>query len=119
MTDERPKIKGVVYQHNKKTGLTYAYENHPYYDKKTKKRKAKRKLIGRYDPETRTIIPTDGRMKKKDSDKKSSGSTGSASDDLQLKIFYEELLAQCKNADERITALEKEVARLEKIIEQS
>lgn len=44
--------------HNKKTGITYVYEAETYYDKATKKTKAKKKLIGKIDPETGNIVPT-------------------------------------------------------------
>ena len=49
---------GIVYQHNKKTGITYAYENEPYWDKEKQQSRAKRTLLGRVDPKTGEIIPT-------------------------------------------------------------
>ncbi|WP_139693990.1 IS1634 family transposase [Sporolactobacillus terrae] len=49
---------GIVYQTNKKTGITYAYRNEPYWDKEKKQSRAKRKLIGKVDPDTGKIIPT-------------------------------------------------------------
>ena len=48
----------IVYQINKKTGITYAYENEPYWDKEKQQSRAKRKLIGKVDPETGEIVPT-------------------------------------------------------------
>lgn len=48
----------IVYQTNKKTGITYAYENQSYWDKQKKQSRAKRKLIGKLDPDTGEIIPT-------------------------------------------------------------
>nr|WP_232363816.1 hypothetical protein [Desulfogranum japonicum] len=53
----------IVYQANKKTGVTYAYESVSYWDKKKQQSRAKRKCIGRLDPETRKIIPTRKRKK--------------------------------------------------------
>ena len=47
-----------VYQKNKKTGVTYAYESISYWDKEKQQSRAKRKCIGRVDPETNKIIPT-------------------------------------------------------------
>lgn len=38
---------GIVYQTNKKTGITYAYENESFWDKDKQQSRAKRKLIGR------------------------------------------------------------------------
>ena len=54
----------IVYQTDKRSGITYAYENTAYYDKETKKSRSKRTLIGRVDPETKEIVPTDGRCKR-------------------------------------------------------
>lgn len=49
---------GIVYHTNKKTGITYAYENKSYWDKEKKQSRASRKLIGKVDPTTGKIIPT-------------------------------------------------------------
>ena len=51
-------MAAIVYQTNKKTGITYAYESVSYWDKEKKQSRAKRKCIGRVDPETLQIIPT-------------------------------------------------------------
>jgi hypothetical protein len=48
----------IVYQTNKKTGATYAYESISYWDKDKQQSRARRRCIGRVDPETRQIIPT-------------------------------------------------------------
>ena len=51
-------IVGIIYQTNKQTGITYAYENKAYWDKEKKQSRARRKLIGKVDPNTGEIIPT-------------------------------------------------------------
>jgi len=51
-------MAAIVYQTNKKTGITYAYESISYWDKEKQQSRAKRKCIGRVDPETQKIIPT-------------------------------------------------------------
>jgi|GEM_PF-4609540 hypothetical protein len=48
---------GLVYQTNKQTGITYAYENEAYWDKGKQQSRARRKLIGKVDPKTGEIIP--------------------------------------------------------------
>ncbi len=48
----------IVYHTNKKTGVTYAYENVAYWDKEKQQSRAKRKPIGKVDPITGEIIPT-------------------------------------------------------------
>ena len=51
----------IVYQKDKRSGITYAYENQAYWDKEKKQSRSKRRLIGRLDEETGKIIKTDGR----------------------------------------------------------
>ncbi|MEA1883011.1 MAG: transposase [Thermotogota bacterium] len=58
---------GIIYQKNKQTGITYAYENKAHWDKDKQQSQAKRKLIGKLDPETGEIVPTRAYKKKSDS----------------------------------------------------
>jgi hypothetical protein len=51
-------MAAIVYQANKKTGVTYAYKSISFWDKDKQQSRAKRKCIGRVDPETQQIIPT-------------------------------------------------------------
>jgi transposase len=48
----------IVYHTNKKTGVTYAYENYAYWDKEKHQSRAKRKPLGKVDPVTGNIVPT-------------------------------------------------------------
>jgi hypothetical protein len=63
---------GIVYQKNKKTGITYVYKNEAYWDKEKQQSRAKRTLIGKLDPNTGEIVPT--RSYRKDSILKKPGS---------------------------------------------
>jgi hypothetical protein len=45
-------MAAIVYQTNKKTGITYAYESTSYWDKSKQQSRARRTCIGRVDPET-------------------------------------------------------------------
>lgn len=54
----------IVYQTDKRSGITYAYESKAYWDKEKKQSRSKRTLIGRVDPETGEIRKTDGRCRK-------------------------------------------------------
>lgn len=54
----------VIYQTDKRSGITYAYEAEYFWDKEKKQSRSKRRLIGRVDQETGEIMPTDGRMKR-------------------------------------------------------
>lgn len=48
----------VVYHKNSKTGVTYVYENEPYWDKEKQQSRARRKPIGKVDPVTGDVMPT-------------------------------------------------------------
>jgi hypothetical protein len=56
---------GIINQKDKRSGITYAYENKAYWDKEKKVSRSKRTLIGRVDEATGEIVPTDGRCKKR------------------------------------------------------
>ncbi len=58
-------MAAIVYQRDKRSGITYAYESVSHWDKEKNQSRAKRTLIGRVNPETGEISPTDGRNKKK------------------------------------------------------
>ncbi len=53
----------IIKQFDKRSGITYVYDSKSYYDKEKKCSRAKRTLIGKLDPKTGEIIPTDGRNK--------------------------------------------------------
>jgi transposase len=55
----------IVYQTDKRSGITYAYNSISHWDKEKKQSRSKRTLIGRLDKESGKIVPTDGRGKKR------------------------------------------------------
>ena len=55
----------IVYQKDKRSGITYAYESISFWDKEKKQSRSKRTLLGRVEGEAKAIIPTDGRGRKK------------------------------------------------------
>jgi hypothetical protein len=98
----------IIHQHDKRSGITYAYESTSYWDKEKKQSRAKRKLIGRVDPETGEIIPTDGRGKKGKKDKVAK----TADEKLDYKALYEKLQKKCMAQETLIEALKKENGKL-------
>lgn len=54
----------IIFQTNKATGVTYAYENKAYWDKTKQQSRAKRTLVGKVDPVSGEIISTRGYKKK-------------------------------------------------------
>ena len=95
----------IIHQHDKRSGITYAYESHSYWDKEKKTSRAKRTLIGRVDSDTGEIIPTDGRCKKTKVKKEESKNT-------DYKVLYEKLQKKCVAQESLITALQKELAEI-------
>lgn len=61
-------MAAVVYQRDKRAGITYAYESVSHWDKEKKQSRATRVLIGRVDVTTGEIVPTDGRRKLKETE---------------------------------------------------
>lgn len=59
-------MASIVFQKDKRSGITYAYESVSYWDKEKQQSRAKRTLIGRVDEQTGKIIPTDGHGRKKE-----------------------------------------------------
>lgn len=55
---------GIVYQKDKRSGITYAYQSTAWWDRQKKQSRSKRTLIGRLDDATGKIVPTDGRCRK-------------------------------------------------------
>ena len=55
----------MVKQLDKRSGITYVYESVSYWDREKKQPRSKRTLIGRLNPATGEIVPTDGRGKRR------------------------------------------------------
>ena len=58
-------MAAIVYQKDKRSGITYAYESISFWDKEKKQSRSRWTLIGRVDNITGEIVPTDGRNRKK------------------------------------------------------
>ena len=95
----------IIKQHDKRSGITYAYESHSYWDPEKKMTRAKRKLIGRIDPETGEITPTDGRNRKK--------KDGKGSKEADYKKLYEKLQKKYEAQEVLVKSLKSQLARLE------
>lgn len=89
----------IVYQTDKRSGITYAYESKAYWDKEKKQSRSRRTLIGRVDPETGEIRETDGRCKK-----------NSPYQTVRL-TEQDEIMERLKGM--KISELKKEILRLE------
>ena len=96
----------IIKQFDKRTGITYVYDSKSYYDKEKKCSRAKRTLIGKLDPETGEIIPTDGRNK----GAKAKDKTVSPEVDKDKRI--QELEDENRQLKLQISALKKELERI-------
>lgn len=85
---------GIVYQKDKRSGITYAYESKARWDKEKKQSRAKRTLIGRVDEETGEIVPTDGRVRK----------ARERAQEPDYKKLYEQALARVEQLEAELAA---------------
>ena len=98
----------IIKQFDKRTGITYVYDSKSYYDKEMKRSRAKRTLIGKIDPATGEIVPTDGRNKGAKSSKKD------ISPDIDKDKRIHELEVENRQLKLQISALSKELDRISK-----
>lgn len=94
----------IIYQHDKRSGITYAYESIATWDKEKKMSSAKRTLIGRVNPDTGEIVPTDGRNRKPKVMEKEQP--------VDYKDLYEKLQKKSLAQEALIKALKKEIQKL-------
>ncbi len=96
---------GIVYQTDKRSGITYAYENQSFWDKELKRSRSKRSLIGRVDKESGEIVPTDGRCKKR------SPSYQGVGDEYQMPKTMKEMRAEIKRLFEENASLKEQLRK--------
>ena len=94
---------GIIKQLDKRTGITYVYESKAYWDKEKKQSRAKRTLIGRIDPDTGEMVPTDGRHRK---------SKDNVEKDTDYKKMYEKLQKKYEAQEVLIKSLKEEIKQL-------
>lgn len=95
--------------YDKRTGRTYVYEVlENYWDPELKQPRNKRRLIGRWDPETEQIVPT--RKKKKVADKKTTEKNSNEKVDYQA--LYQKTLDDLNRAEEENKILRCQIEQL-------
>jgi hypothetical protein len=95
----------IIQQHDKRSGITYVYESHSYWDKEKKTSRAKRTLIGRVDPATGDIVATDGRRRK-------AAAKTEETDGTDYKKLCMQLEKRCVALETLVGALQEENARI-------
>ena len=96
----------IIKQFDKRSGITYVYDSKSYYDKEKKCSRAKRTLIGKLDPETGEIIPTDGR------NKGAKSKPDSPAPEIDSDKRIQELEDENRQLKLQIKALKKELERI-------
>ncbi len=99
----------IIKQFDKRSGITYVYDSKSYYDKEKKCSRAKRTLIGKLDPDTGEMVPTDGRNKGAKSKPKASAP------DIDKDKRIQELEEENRQLNLQINALKKELNRLNQL----
>ena len=94
---------GIIKQLDKRTGITYVYESKAYWDKEKQQSRAKRTLIGKLDPETGEMIPTDGRHRKTEAAQEK---------EPDYKKMYEKLQKKYEAQEVLIKSLKEEIKQL-------
>ncbi len=97
---------GIVYQKDKRTGITYAYESKSVWIKELKQSRATRRLIGKVDPETGEIVPTDGRGRKRSPD------YNPAEEEHKEPITLKECQERIQKLEKEVETLKSEIAAL-------
>lgn len=97
----------IIKQFDKRSGITYVYDSKSYYDKEKKCSRAKRTLIGKIDPDTGEMIPTDGR------NKGAKSKPDSVSPDINKDKRIQELEDENRQLILQISALKKELERIQ------
>jgi len=78
----------IVKQHDKRSGITYAYEATYHWDKEKQQSRCKRRLIGRVDDKTGEIVPTDGRCRKDKQPKAKRGPAPAPGNYIQTYVLW-------------------------------
>ncbi len=97
----------IIKQFDKRSGITYVYDSKSYYDKEKKCSRAKRTLIGKIDPSTGEMIPTDGR------NKGAKSKSDSVSQVINKDKRIQELEDENRQLKLQLSALKKELDRIQ------
>lgn len=97
----------IIKQFDKRSGITYVYDSKSYYDKEKKCSRARRTLIGKINPDTGEMIPTDGR------NKGAKSKPDSVSPEINKDKRIQELEDENRQLKLQISALKKELERIQ------
>lgn len=93
----------IIKQTNKKTGITYVIDSESYWDKEKQQPRSRRKIIGKIDPITGEVVPTNPHQKRRSTVTEPASVSASVNTDDEV----------CTDRV-RIRELEKQVSKLQK-----
>lgn len=97
----------AIVKYKNQSGITYAYESVSEWDPVKKQSRPKRKYLGRVDPETGEIIPTDGKRgrPKKNPD-------AATAEEKDYKKMYQACSAALQASENQIRKLDAQIEQL-------
>ena len=104
----------IIKQTNKKTGITYVIDSESYWDKEKQQPRSRRKIIGKIDPATGEVVPTNRHQKRKavsEGQSPSSSAAKSAGDETRADQ------AKILELEEQVSKLQKQKEELLKELE--
>lgn len=101
---------GIVKYKNPKTGIIYCYESTPRWDPEKGQARPTRTYLGRWDEETQSIVPTNGKRGRKRKEAPSQEQGAEDGNSAELAACREEL-ARCR---EELMAVKRENTLLSK-----
>ena len=108
-------VMSLVKHTDKRTGVTYVYESESYWDKEKQQPRSNRRMIGKIDPETGEIVPTNGRGRKKKNPESYKDLLQYDDDSVQNgKDTEDKYLLLMKEKDIQISELQGRIHRLER-----
>ena len=93
----------IIRQTNKKTGITYVIDSESYWDKEKQQPRSRRKIIGKIDPITGEVVPTNSHQKRRSTVAEPASVSASVNAD-----------DEARTDRARIRELEKQVSKLQK-----
>ncbi|MCD8301239.1 MAG: hypothetical protein LUC41_08785 [Clostridiales bacterium] len=111
-------MSSIVKCRDNRTGVVYVYESESYWDKEKKQPRARRKIIGKIDPDTGEIVPTAGRGRKKKDPETSSGSASEAEQRIAaLEKTNDELNELLRQRDLKIELQAQEIEKMHSVVQ--
>lgn len=107
-----------IVKYKNQSGVTYAYEQTSNWDPIKKQSRPKRKCLGRVDPETGEIIPSNGKRGRPRKEDKTTPASAMKSGMPDFRILYEDALRCLDEKDRELLQARQEADRLREALGQ-